>query len=300
MASREKIFVPPIKIQGKKTQLVDFILENLPDEFDAWIEPFMGSGVVGFNVKPKKAIFSDINPHIINFYNAIKHKEINYLIVRQFLQEQGKILAEKGQEYYNEVRERFNKTHQPLDFLFLNRSCFNGMIRFNSKLEFNVPFGHKPERFARAYITKITNQVKYVSFLIDTHDWNFICQDFRETIQLAKENDLVYCDPPYIGRHVDYYDSWDEQKEFDLENLLRTCKAKFILSTWHSNKYRKNPYLESLWKNYNILTTSHFYHLGGREKNRNAITEALIFNYEIEPKQNLVKVPVYEQLSLKM
>jgi DNA adenine methylase len=300
MMSKETAYVPPIKIQGKKTQLVNFIVGNLPNEFETWVEPFMGSGVVGFNVKPKKAIFADSNPHIINFYNAIKNKEINHLIVKKFLQEQGKILAEKGQDYYNEVRERFNKEHQTLDFLFLNRSCFNGMIRFNRKLEFNVPYGHKPERFAQAYVTKITNQVKQVAFLIDSNEWEFICQDFKETIQLVKEKDLIYCDPPYIGRHVDYYDSWDEQNEFDLENSLRTCGAKFILSTWHSNQYRENTYLESLWKNYSIVTTSHFYHLGGKEENRNAVTEALILNYKTEPKQEIIKIPVYQQLVLKI
>lgn len=298
--SKETIYVPPIKIQGKKTQLVDFILENLPNEFDTWVEPFMGSGVVGFNVKPPKAIFADSNPHIINFYNAIKNKEINHLIVKQFLQEQGKILAEKGQDYYNEVRERFNTAHQPLDFLFLNRSCFNGMIRFNRKLEFNVPYGHKPERFAQAYVTKITNQVKQIAFLIENNEWDFICQDFKETIKLAKKNDLIYCDPPYIGRHVDYYDSWDEQNELDLEKSLQNCGAKFMVSTWHSNQYRKNIYLESLWKSYNIITTSHFYHLGGKEENRNAVTEALILNYEVKPRQETIKVPVYQQRVLKI
>lgn len=300
MMNKETTYVPPIKIQGKKTQLVDFILENLPPAFDTWIEPFMGSGVVGFNAKPAKAVFSDSNPHIIHFYNAIKNKEINHLIVKQFLQEQGKILSEKGQDFYNEVRERFNATHQPLDFLFLNRSCFNGMIRFNRKFEFNVPYGHKPERFAQAYITKITNQVKQIDFLIANNDWQFICQDFKETIKMAKENDLIYCDPPYIGRHVDYYDSWDEQNELDLEEALRNCGAKFVVSTWHSNQYRKNDYLETLWKNYYLVTTSHFYHLGAKEENRNAVTEALILNYEAIPKQAITKAHIYEQLALKM
>jgi DNA adenine methylase len=210
------------------------------------------------------------------------------LLVKQFSQEQGKLLSEKGQDYYNEVRQKFNATHEPLDFLFLNRSCFNGMIRFNRKLEFNVPYGHKPERFAQAYITKITNQVKYIAFLIENNDWNFICQDFKDTINTAKENDLIYCDPPYIGRHVDYYDSWDKQNELDLEKYLSNCKAKFILSTWHSNQYRKNEYLETLWKEYPIVTTSHFYHLGAKEENRNAVTEALILNYETLPKEKMI------------
>lgn len=296
--NKQTTYVPPIKIQGKKTQLVDFILENIPTQYDTWIEPFMGSGVVGFNVKPEKAIFADSNPHIINFYNAIKNKEINHLIVKKFLQEQGKILTERGQDFYNEVREKFNKTHQPLDFLFLNRSCFNGMIRFNRKLAFNVPYGHKPERFAQAYITKITNQVKHIAFLIENNDWQFICQDFKETIKLAKETDVIYCDPPYIGRHVDYYDSWDEQNELDLENNLQKCGAKFMVSTWHSNQHRNNVYLDTVWKNYPILTTSHFYHVGAKEENRKPVTEALILNYYTESKTQALPAPIYQQLTL--
>lgn len=113
-----------------------------------------------------------------------------------------------------------------------------------------------------------------------------------------KENDLIYCDPPYIGRHVDYYDSWDEQNELDLEKSLRNCNAKFMVSTWHSNLYRKNAYLETLWKNYNIVTTSHFYHLGGKEENRNAVTEALITNYCKTNKTKKIELPTYQQLRL--
>ena len=121
----EKIIVPPIKIQGKKTKLVPFILKNILDEgYDVWVEPFMGSGVVGFNVAPKKAIFADSNPHIINFYKAVQNNEITPSIAKFFLQEQGILLADQGQDYFNEVRKRFNAEHNSLDFLFLNRSCF--------------------------------------------------------------------------------------------------------------------------------------------------------------------------------
>ncbi len=69
----EKIFVPPLKIQGIKTKLVPLIRENvILDKETIWYEPFMGSGVVGFNVEPERAVFADVNPHIINFYNRIK------------------------------------------------------------------------------------------------------------------------------------------------------------------------------------------------------------------------------------
>ena len=100
MNNKQKIFVPPIKIQGKKTKLVPFIRENLPEKFERWIEPFMGSGVVGFNVQPKRAVFADNNPHIINFYNDIKTKKITPQIAKEFLQIEGKLLAEKGVEHY--------------------------------------------------------------------------------------------------------------------------------------------------------------------------------------------------------
>lgn len=276
----QKIYVPPLKIQGKKTKLVPFILENIPSNFDTWIEPFMGSGVVGFNAQPKKAIFADNNPHIINFYQAIKNKEITPIIAKDFLEKEGKKLSKNGQEYYNEVREKFNAEKKSLDFLFLNRSCFNGMIRFNKKLNFNVPYGHKPERFAKAYITKIINQIKKIAFLIENNDWTFICQDFTETINLAKEQDFIYCDPPYIGRHVDYYDSWDEKNELDLQKNMQKSNAKFMLSTWHSSIYPQNEYLNTIWQPYHILTTSHFYHLGAKEKNRQVITEAIVTNFE--------------------
>lgn len=282
--NRAKIFVPPIKIQGKKTKLVSFILENLPaSPFDIWIEPFMGSGVVGFNVQPKKAIFADSNPHIINFYNAIKNDEITPQIAKEYLQGQGELLSQKGQEYFNDVRTKFNSEHCPLDFLFLNRSCFNGMIRFNRNFQFNVPYGHKPERFAQAYITKIVNQIKQVQFFIKNNDWTFVCQDFKETLSNLPANSLVYCDPPYIGRHVDYYDSWNEENENDLEQLLGFSKTKFIVSTWHSNKYRTNLFLQTLWAKYYLETTEHFYHLGGKEENRNAMTEALIMSHPPNP-----------------
>ena len=151
-----RIRVPPIKCQGIKTKLVPIIKHSVQlNDHGIWIEPFMGSGVVGFNVMPKNAVFADSNPHLINFYNAIVRDEIDGLKVRKFLEKEGGELSKFGKDYYYEVRERFNQKHTPLDFLFLNRSCFNGVIRFNKKGGFNVPFGHKPERFSKAYITKI-------------------------------------------------------------------------------------------------------------------------------------------------
>ena len=278
----DKVYIPPFKTQGIKTKLIPLIKENVwLDGSSLWIEPFMGSGVVGLNVAPEKAIFSDLNPHIINFYNMLKSKALSFRVVAEFLREQGAVLSEKGDEHYYFIRERFNKEHSPLDFLFLNRSCFNGMIRFNKSNNFNVPYGHKPQRFAKAYITKIVNQVKHFEEMLRVSDWVFLCQPFEDTIALADENSFVYCDPPYIGRHVDYFDSWEEQDELALHDCLAESGARFMLSTWDFNRYRSNRYINSIWASCNKINQEHFYFIGAKEENRNTMMEALLTNYPL-------------------
>lgn len=283
----EKVCVPPIKIQGIKTKLVPLIRRNiLMDTESVWIEPFMGSGVVGFNVEPRRAIFADINPYIIDFYNQIKAGVITPHIVRAFLEHEGELLKQGDAEYYYAVRRRFNEEHDPLDFLFLNRTCFNGMIRFNRDYEFNVPYGHKPQRFAKAYITKIVNQVAHVEMLLKRHSWEFLCQPFEKTVAMASLGDFIYCDPPYIGRHVDYFDSWDEGLEATLHSVLVRSGARFMLSTWDHNDFRRNEYLDIVWTGCYKITQGHYYHVGAKEKNRKPVTEALLTNYPVAGSSN--------------
>ena len=96
----EKVYVPPIKIQGIKTKLVKLISESVClEEGGVWFEPFMGSGVVGLNLAPRCDVFADINPYVINLYNAIKKGEINSYIVREYLEREG-IYAKWNEEYY--------------------------------------------------------------------------------------------------------------------------------------------------------------------------------------------------------
>jgi DNA adenine methylase len=277
----EKIFVPPIKIQGIKTKIVPLIKENIVlNASTTWVEPFMGSAVVGLNILPQHAIFADTNPHTIEFYKQIQEGRITSYMVRQFLECEGAKLQELDEEYYYIVRKRFNKFHEPLDFLFLNRSCFNGMIRFNKNYEFNVPYGHKPERFAKAYVTKIVNQVKHIEESVNGRDWRFVCQSFEQTIAEAPSNSFIYCDPPYIGRHVDYYDSWDEESEYLLRDVLLQSGHLFMLSTWDNNEYRTNEYIEKVWGFCHKIKKEHFYHVGAKESNRKPMVEALLTNYE--------------------
>lgn len=277
-----KTFVPPIKSQGIKTKLVGWIKSNAEQvDYDRWVEPFMGTGVVAFNVQPSRALMCDSNPHLIKFYQAIQRKEITAKAVRKFLTEEGAKLLDSDGAYYYDVRKRFNEEGASLDFLFLSRSCFNGMMRFNRKGGYNVPFCKKPNRFAQALVTKITNQVDYISQIIAKGDYTFVNQNFTDTLAALKDTNLVYADPPYIGRHVDYFDSWSEEEEIQLRDGLVASGAAFMLSTWLSNKYRVNDYVFSVWEDCFVSTKEHFYHVGGKERNRNAVYEALLSNKKL-------------------
>ncbi len=276
--------VPPIKCQGIKTKLVPTIQECLPREISGrWIEPFCGSCVVALNVQPKSAVLADKNQHIIRFYQHIQLGIITPSGVRQYLEDGGEQLRRHGQTYYNEVRARFNEQGDSLDFLFLNRACFNGVMRFNRRGAFNVPFGHKPERFRPAYVTKIVNQTRKFQVVATRLDWRFEVADFREIIASACEGDFIYVDPPYLGRHTDYYTSWGEADENALIGLLQTTPAHFLLSTWHHNQHRANLAIAQSWQTepFSMRLVEHFYHVGPSEAQRGEMTEALISNYPL-------------------
>lgn len=299
------MIIPPIKSQGIKTKLVPWIIDVVRRSgvdlgSAGWIEPFFGTSVVGFNSPLQgRHIAGDTNPHIIQFYNKVKSGAITGYAVKQYLEDQGRLLKtadEEGYAYFREVRDRFNEHFDPLDFIFLSRAGFNGMMRFNRQGKWNVPFCKKPNRFAPAYVTKICNQVDNVAGVIKKNDWDFIHQTFSETIALAGEGDIIYCDPPYFGRYADYYNGWSEENEITLYKMLSNTNAKFILSTWHHNKFRENEMIPRLWSKFNVVTKDHFYHNGGSVKNRHSMTEALVFNFDLQ--ESIVSEVAIKQLSL--
>lgn len=274
-----RILVPPLKCQGIKTKLVRFIAQTIKWHGKGrWIEPFLGSGVVLFNTKPARALVGDTNKHIIQFYKEVQSGKINSRIVKEYLEYNGTELARYGKPFYYEIRKQFNEDGDPLKLLFLNRSCYNGIMRFNSDGQFNVPFGHKPERFRRAYITKIVNQVQRIQELVKDKNWEFVVSDWKSLMTQANENDFVYMDPPYLGRHTDYYNDWNEQDAVELAQSAQALPCGFALSMWKENKYRINQHLEDHWHKFELKTFSHFYHVGSKESFRNKMTEALVLD----------------------
>lgn len=280
------IIIPPIKSQGIKTKLVNWIQDKVQvaNQQGRWIEPFFGTGVVGFNSGYESAILNDTNPHLITFYKSIQNKEITSQSVKDYLQKESILLSNaenSGYEHYLTIRKRFNSGEfSSYDFLFLSRSGFNGLMRFGGKGNWNVPFCKKPNRFSKSYITKIVNQVSKVSDIIRPEPkWSFHNKSFTDIIPLANEQDIIYCDPPYFGRYVDYYNGWKETDELNLFNLLSETKAKFILSTWHHNQWRENEMIKKYWGKFNISIRDHFYHTGGKLENRKSVVEALVCNF---------------------
>ena len=273
----DKVLVPPIKCQGIKTKLVPFILSSISWQGNGrWIEPFLGSGVVVLNVEPEKALLSDTNPYIISFYKQIQDGKMTPETVTTFLEAEGEQLRRKGEEHYYYVRDRFNDTGESLDFLFLTRSCFNGMMRFNRSGRFNVPFCRKPDRFRQAYVTKIANQIAACARAIHGKAWEFTVADWRDTLSTVREDDFSYLDPPYIGRHTDYFGQWSEQDARDLAHVSQNLPGGLALSMWKKNKYRENVHLAEYWLWAQELTQDHFYYVGARESLRNSMEEALM------------------------
>lgn len=271
-----KIIIPPIKCQGIKTKLIPFIKENIKRNEDGlWIEPFMGTGSVVFNIVPQRALLIDKNQYIIKFYQSIQNKTITPQITRKFLEYHGILLETYGEAYYKEMREQFNENGNPLYFLFLNRSCFNGMIRFNRQGKFNVPFCHKPNRFSKAYITKICNQIKNVSEIMINKDWTFVHGAWQSAFNNVSEQDYIYLDPPYIGRDTSYVGEWSEEEAIELSKYAHSIPANVCLSMWKENEFRQNQHLFDYWADFTWYEHNHFYHIGAKESNRHPMVEVL-------------------------
>ncbi len=295
--TRHRIGIPPLKCQGIKTKLVPFILSQIHWQASTtarWIEPFLGSGVVVFNLAPDRALLTDSNQHLIRFYQAIQQQIITQASVRDFLTHEGAKLHQLGAEFYYTVRDRFNQDHHPLDFLFLNRACFNGLMRFNSRGHFNVPFCHKPNRFSSSYITKIVNQVGWVAQQMHGKDWEFRVADWRESLQNTQSDDFVYLDPPYIGRHTDYFNAWNQADAEELAAIAHQLPGGFALSMWLENQHRKNPHIQQCWSQTRLRVCQHFYHVGSQETWRGAVYEALLIKPGYEAEENVSEKIVRE------
>lgn len=290
---------PPIKTQGIKTKLSPMIAASLRWSGEGkWVEPFAGSCAVALNLAPPRALLADTNKHIINFYAGVQAGEITGDTSRAYFEVEGQRLLETGEKHFYFIRDRFNDEGAPLDFLFLSRACFNGVMRFNSKGRFNVPFCRKPNRYRQALVTKISNQIDWAAAVMKGKDWEFVAQPWQETVKAAGPGDLIYCDPPYVGRHTDYYNGFKDEEADNMAEALLAGEAGFAVSMWLENKYRRNDYLDRWFGHLPMETSSHFYHVGATEDLRNEMIEALVVSRGHEVAEKVDLTPSVSELPL--
>ncbi len=198
---------PFLKWAGGKTQLIEQIERQLPsavtDKPFTYIEPFVGSGAVLFYLLGRfpnlqKAVINDINADLINCYLMIKHDVQALIAILQVWESEYHAISENiaaKKAYFYAKRTVFNtrqstQTEQSALFIFLNRTCFNGLYRVNRKNQFNVPIGSykKPQICFADNLLAVSKALQNVTIL---------CGDYEQTEQYATENTLFYFDPPY-------------------------------------------------------------------------------------------------------
>ena len=274
----EKVIKSPLKYQGSKLKLIPWIKEvaQFNPEEQTWIEPFLGSGVVGLNMNARFAHVNDINPHVIKLFTMMNEKSYFLDGMEATLKTHDEMLSRYGEEYYYEIREHFNENFNPNNLLFLNHTCFNGVMRFNQKGKFNVPYGKNPNKLSASNRESIYNRLRQAQEI--TKDWTFHSGDYKKMFN-AIDSDVIYLDPPYIDRVSNYYDSWTEENERELHELVMNTEARVVLSTWYEAKGKTNDYVKSLWGDLNLHTKDHRYSVGQTKANRYPVVEALLTNF---------------------
>lgn len=292
MKKPTKILNPVIKWSGSKRK----VAIELSDKFlsqGRYFEPFVGGGSMLPFRGVQNGVASDIIPELIALWNEIKNNPES--TANEYKVRWNK-LQNEGHEIYYEIRNNFNKTKNPFDFLFLTRTCVNGLIRYNSDGEFNNSMhknrpGINPER--------LKGILKDWSFLIKGIE--FLEQDYRETLSLATKKDFVFLDPPYggtKGRYTknefivsDFYNELEKlnskgvswmltfdgnagEREYDFQLPEEIYKNKFFVQTGNSpfTKLMKtsiDKINEAVYTNYN------FENLNSKQGNKQYVLESI-------------------------
>ena len=274
----------PLKWMGGKTKLIPFIEEFIPPH-NKYIEPFLGSGAIFYSQQPENALLSDKQKEPILIMESIKNSPEAFYAAFVMYSER---LWEEGSDYYYEMRKRYNEgdfigVNKAAAFMLLLRAGFNGLVRFNPKGEWNVPFGDRGYKNSKAQAWKLYNATPYeyimeVSIFLNEGEKQFIQQSFDKSIQQAGEGDFIYADPPYLIT-TQQYNGWGQADELLLAKELKFAGergAKFILSNVYTYKGGKNDALLELYKDFDYKLKPYKYVVGpNRQRN---VEEIIIFN----------------------
>ena len=293
-----KIAKPFLKWAGGKTQLITEIEKSLPYEITnkkfTYVEPFVGSGAILFWMldnftKLEKAIINDINADLINTYRIIASKPQELISILQLLQNEYHNLDgkdEEKKEYYYKKRELYNtrkeeQSGQAALFIFLNRTCFNGLYRVNSKNLYNVPMGgyKKPTICDKENILSVSNALQKVEIL---------CGDFEQTLDFATNNSFFYFDPPYKplsetssfnSYAKDDFNDNEQIRLRDFCNKLDMLNHTWILSNSDvKGKDINDNFFDDLYSDFTIQRVDARRSINANPEKRGSLKELLITN----------------------
>ena len=269
---------PFIKWVGGKTQMLKYLdplVRGMNFTKNKYIEPFVGGGALFFHIQPKKAILSDFNKELITAYRTISGpKKLDKLITHL---EKKYMPYSNNEDMYYKIRDRGltgDKYKDTARFIYLNKSCFNGVYRVNSSGGFNVPFGKKKVPVQ----LEIENFINCMKVLRNT---KLYTGDFYNTLKYAKKGDFVYLDPPYVPiSKTAHFTQYTEKnfKDFDQLRLKEYCDkidkkgAKFIV---HNSDV---DLIRDLYSNYNMINTPISRTIAAKKESRIKINELIITN----------------------
>ncbi|MBR6937253.1 MAG: DNA adenine methylase [Prevotella sp.] len=281
---------PIIKYRGGKSKEINNFIQFVPIDYDRYIEPFAGGAALFFYLAPKTAWINDINPKLIDFYLAIQNnfellkKELTSLEVtyrsNQFEYEELKAkettpqyVENKNEALYYLLRNMYNgKTEKTyLDatlYYFINKTSYSGMLRFNSKGEFNVPFGRY-----RNFNTQLVSE-EHSELLKRTEITN---SDYSEVFNRCTENDFVFLDPPYDCVFTDYGNV--EQNDFTEDDHVRLAQDFKNLSAKSLMVIGKTSLTEQLYKPFIRAEYSKTYAVNIRNRFKSESTHLIVTNY---------------------
>jgi len=281
MDKNKKISQPFLKWVGGKRQIIPQIKKYMPENYNRYFEPFVGGGALFFDLEPKKAYINDINKILVSAYKNIKNHP--YEIIKK-LEDLQKIFYEKNNEerkiYFYEIRDAFNNTEYNLFLktsymIFLNKTCYNGMYRENSKGKFNVPFG----RYKNPKILDKENILAVSKLLTNTIITN--CS-FEKAVENAESGDFIYFDPPYhplsITSNFTSYSNggFTKEDQLKLRDVFKDLDKRncFVMLSNSDTEFIREIYEEFTQKTVSAARSINC-KAAGREK----INELLIMNY---------------------
>ena len=265
---------PFVKWAGGKRQIVKELVVRVPSRFNVYFEPFVGGGALLFELTPKKAIIGDINFELINAYLVIRDR------VEDLINDLQKHRNER--DYYYKIRSIDPKTLDSVQrasrFIYLNKTCYNGLWRVNSKGEFNVPFG----KYRNPKICDEEN-LRAVSDYLKSADIKIICAEYGKIIELAKKEDFIYLDPPYApvsetSNFTNYVEDGFSLK--DQEELAEVFKELDRRGCYVMLSNSDTDFIKKLYKGYLIERVSASRYINCIADRRKNHKELIIRNYE--------------------